>query len=241
MFGGGSQAPIDYVMQLGTVEGSSMRQAPDTGKNVGVLFNVAGIDGIEDGSIGEANDADVYGALGIVSRPLPPKDGKAAEVVCMRTADGLVPIAAKDSRLKMPGEAPHAGTVALVGYGGGFHSMDPVNDGQDGTIHVIYCPFDFDDDGNAQKAHSIILDPSSGNESITIAHAGGMAVMLFDDKLILKSKTGLSSLTIDDTGIQLSAPKIVLAGGVVVGNTAAAVPLLAGPASPPSTLFFVSP
>ncbi len=241
MYGGGSQAPIDYVMQLGTVEGSSLRQTPDTEDNVGVLFNVAGIDGLEDGSIGEANDADVYGALGIVSRPLSPKDGAAAEVVCMRTADGLVPIAAKDMRLKMPGEAPHAGTVALVGYGGGFHSMDPVNDGQDGTIHVIYCPFDFDGDGNAQKAHSITLDPSAGNESISIVHSEGMAITMAANKEIaIKNSDGSATITLDDNGTTITG-QLNVVGGLVVGNPAVAVPLLAGPASPPCSTLFVSP
>ncbi len=252
----GSQVVADYVVQFGKVMSSSLSKSAESGENQAVLFSVAGIGDLDvsgdepqvnlDDDTGEANEtAEIFGALGVVARPLPPETSKGqsmhAEVACLRTSDGLIPISTRDLRLKMPGEAPKPGTVALVGYGGGFHSMDPVDDGVGGTIHVIYCPYDFDSDGVAQKAHSIILDPTSGNESIVIAHADGMAVMLFDEKVILKSKTGMSTLAVNDDGIHLSAPKIILAGGTIVGNPLAAVPLLAGPLSPPSTMFFVSP
>ncbi|MCP4674340.1 MAG: hypothetical protein GY854_02245 [Deltaproteobacteria bacterium] len=236
------QTPIDYVLRFATVEGSSMQQAPDTGDNVAVLFNVAGVDGLEDDGIGEANDAEVYGALGVVARPLPPVDGKNAEVVCMCTADGLVPIAAKDMRLKMPGAAPHAGTVALVGYGGGFHSMDPVEGGEGGTIHVIYCPYDFDSDGNAQKAHSVVLDPTSGNENISLIHADGHAVFIQNDGSIqMQSPDGSSSVKIEDGKITLQSDQVVLNGTVFVGSPLTGVPLMPGPASPPCPRLFVSP
>jgi hypothetical protein len=240
----GSQVPADYVLQFATVEGSTVETTPDTDENVGVSFNVAGIGGLDASGLGEQNDGIVYGALGIIARPLPPDDDELkAEVVCVRTADGLVPISTRDSRITMPGAAPNDGTIALVGYGGGFVSMDAVDtqDLEKGTIQVVYCPYDFDSQGLGQKAHTIILDPTPGNESVIVAHAEGMAITMFDDKLTLKSKTGVSSIVLDDQQIQMSALKITLAGGVVVGNPASAVPLLAGPASPPSSVLFLSP
>jgi hypothetical protein len=170
------------------------------------------------------------------------------DVLALVTSDGLVPFGFRDMRLKMGGEAPGEGVFAFVGYGGGFHSMTPVPLGSDpsggGTIHVLYCPYDFDANGVPQKAHSIIMDPTSGNESMMFIHAEGMAItMLTGDKnaLLLKNKAGDATLRLDDDGITMTATRIVLSGGVVVGDPASAVPLLPGVASPGSTKFFVSP
>jgi hypothetical protein len=155
------------------------------------------------------------------------------------------------------GVAPGEGVLALVGYGGGFHSLTPVEgdstpDGG-GTIHVLYCPYDFDDDGVAQKAHSIILDPTPGNESIIIAHADGMAItMSSQDKkaILMKNASGDATFRLDDDGITMTAANIQisgtitmdpgLAGNVVIGDPFTASPLLPGVASQGSSKLFVS-
>ncbi len=265
--GGGatSQTESDFVVRFSTAESSSLHT--QTG---GVQYSIVGILGFE-GEAGSpaniafdngiaaegTNDAEVYGSPGIIGRPLPPRvvngDELHMDVICVQTVEGLVPIATRDLRLQMAGDsAPGEGVLAFVGYGGGFHSMTPVQDpspgGTDpaggGTLHVIYCPFAFDSNGVAQKAHSIILDPTEGNESIIIAHANGLAITMSDDDkkaLLLKNAAGDATIRVDDDGVTITATNIVLSGGVVVGEPLLAVPLLAGPASPPSSKFFVSP
>lgn len=236
--------PGDYVLQFSTVVSSSIQKREDKDENIAILFHVDGIDGLEEDSEGEGCEADVYGALGILARPLPPTDADgAAEVVCIRTADGLVPIATKDMRLRMPGNAPNEGTVALVGYGGGFHSLSPV-DGElgKGTIHVIYCPYDFDENGIAQKAHSITLDPSSGNENISLIHADGHAIFLQNDGSVqMQSPNGQSFIKIEDGKITLQSDQVVFNGTVYIGSPLIGVPMAAGPASPPCPRLFVAP
>lgn len=263
--GATTAAPIDSVLQFAKVVSSSL-----AGDTQALQYNVAGIAGmsltlepngqggraaiLSDDDAGETNArADVYGSLGVVARPLPPdtRDGREEhlEVWCIRGQDGLVPVATRDLRLRMAGgDAPGEGVVAVVGYGGGFHSLTPVEDdsGADGggTIHVLYCPYEFDAAGDATKAHSVILDPTPGNESITIAHADGMAItMLADEKkaLVLKNAAGDATIRLDDDGITMTAVQIVLSGGVVIGEPSLASPLLPGVASQGSTKLYVSP
>lgn len=256
--GAGSQTPADFVVQFSSVVNSTLSTRTKM-----VQLSVTGIAGLEyseNSSIPLADDkkaevtenAEQYSAPGIIGRPLPPQSLKGLDyrmnVVCLRTADGLVPIAYRDLRWKMGGNGPGAGVLAFVGYGGGFHSLTPVKKGQDpaggGTLHVIYCPYDFDSDGNARKAHSIILDPTAGNESIMIAHANGLAVTMSNEgkkALLLKNASGDATLRLDDDGVTITAQRIVLSGGVTIGDAAAAVPLLAGAASPPSSKLYVSP
>lgn len=259
--GASSSTEADSVLRFGTAVSSSLSD-----RNAAVQYSVTGIAGfdftigeeptipLDDDTAAEATeDAEPYTSPGIVGRPLPPRtvDGQDLhmDVVCVQTVDGLVPVGYRDLRLAMAGDsAPGEGVLAFVGYGGGFHSMTPVESGADpaggGTIHVIYCPYDFDADGVAQKAHSMILDPTPGNESIMITHANGLAITMSDqDKkaLLLKNAAGDATLRLDDDGVTITAQTIVLSGGVITGDPATAVPLLAGPASPPSTKFYVSP
>lgn len=259
--GASSSTETDFVIRFAQVVNSSLHS--QTGM---VQYSITGIAGIKDGigidptipladdTLAESiDDAEMYAAPGIVGRPLPPRTINGVEthmdVACIQTYDGLVPIGYRDTRLAMAGTAaPGEGVLAFVGYGGGFFSQTPVSSGQDpaggGTILVLYCPFDFDSDGIGQKAHSIILDPTPGNESILISHANGLAITMSDqdDKaLLLKNASGDASLRLDDNGITLTATQIVLSGGVIVGEPALAVPLLPGAASPPSTKFYVSP
>jgi hypothetical protein len=253
MQGSPVQSPADFIIEFSHVVTSSLHPTTNA-----LQYNVPGIGEMSqddggsinnDPDIGEGtNDAEVFGQAAVLVRPLPPEiiDGQVfhLEVACVREVNGLVPIATRDLRLKMPGAAPNEGTVAFVGYGGGFLSHSAVDSGAGGTISVMYCPYDFDADGNAQKAHSITLDPTPGNESILIAHANGLALTMSDDDkkaILMKNASGDATLRLDDDGITLTAVSIVLSGGVIVGDPLTAVPLLPGLASPPSSKFFVSP
>jgi len=254
----GSQSMFDLIATFAKVVGSSIAESA-SGTKRPVQYQVRGLPGWDltedeiaidtnEANSEESTEADVYGSLGITGRPLQPtSDGgedEHCEVVCMRVADALVPIAVRDVRLRMGGNAPNEGTVALVGYGGGYHSISPVdNDDLDkGSIQVIYCPYAFSG-GVATKAHCIILDPTSGNASISIVHAEGMAITMTDQgtkPLVLKNAAGDASVTVDDNGIQLNG-NVVCNGSMIVGNPLTAVPLLAGVLSPASTMFYVSP
>lgn len=258
----GSQVATDFVIQFGKVAGSTVLS-----DSTGIpLWNVTGISGIDeldetpevnyDDNQGERTDnADVFGSLGVIGRPLPGTrfrgQDEHAEVACLRTADGLLPIASRDVRTRMQGNGPNEGTIALVGYGGGFHSISPLveRSGAEqeiseikGAIHVIYCPYDYDADGVAQKAHSITIDPTEDNESISIVHADGQAILLQNDGSIqMQSPDGQSFIKIEDGKITLQSEQVIFNGTVAIGNPSVCVPLLAGPASPPCPRLVVSP
>lgn len=110
------------------------------------------------------------------------------------------------------------------------------------NIHVIYCPYDYNTKGEPTKAHAIIVDPSDPNESITITHGEGY-------QLALTKADGLMAVLDSSTFMRMmpgeflvQAPKIMLNGACYLGAQAeVGVPLLAGPASPPSPSLFVSP
>lgn len=247
----GTQVPADLVIYFSKVVSSSIDEATHA-----VQFNIHGIAGMDqhdDGAsvdegddAGEGqNDAEVFGALGIVGRPLAPETRLGqelhAETASVRQAEGLIPIACRDLRLRMPGNGPTEGTVAFIGYGGGFHSLTAVDKGAGGTIHVLYCPFDFDGSGIAQKAHAITMDPTPGNESVMVVHADGQAIVMFEKKIVLKSPDGTSILTIENGKIDIVTGTLTINAGVVIGDAATAVPLLPGLLSPPSSKLFVSP
>ncbi len=247
------QAPADYVIEFSHVVTSSVNPTTNA-----LQYSIPGIGEMDqanggsinnDPDIGEGtNDADVFGQAAVLVRPLPPQtvDGQIfhLEVVCVRQTDGLTPFATRDLRLKMPGGAPNEGTVALVGYGGGFLSHSAVNGGAGGTVSLMYCPYDFDSDGNAQKAHSITLDPSAGNESISLVHALGQAMLFQNDgSVTMQSVDGQTYVKVEDGQLTLQSAQVVLNGSIFIGDPtlAAAFPLLPGAASPPCPRLFLSP
>jgi hypothetical protein len=256
MMAGGSQVVADYVIQFGKVSGTSVL-TDSSGATQWNVTGIAGLDGTLDESEpiisdddGERTDnADVFGALGIIGSPLRPTTfdnrDEHAEVACLRTADGLLPLSTRDIRTKMQGNGPTEGTIALVGYGGAFHSISPLltksgtNDeiieSIDGATHVIYCPYDFNSSGVAQKAHSITIDPTSGNESISVVHSTGASVFIDKDESIqMQTKDGKSFIRLENGKITMQADQLVLSGTTFIGDpfSTATLPLLAGALSP---------
>src|SRR5574341_1718301 len=135
---------IDSIVQFGRAFASSI-----SSETKAILAQVSGIAGLDpeddlddnDGEVGQ--NSEVFGALGVVSRPkLPERSGNkefAAEVVCLRTSDGLVPVAWRDLRLDAAfPNGQKEGSTALVGYGKGFITLDLNADGE--NILVAYCP-----------------------------------------------------------------------------------------------------
>jgi hypothetical protein len=214
------------------------------GPHNAVMLGGGGIGGLEDdeGEIGQ--DIEAFGAPGIVWRPRVPEeiDGETvgAEVVALRASDSLLPASVRDLRINRRFPAPKPGTVAVVGYGGGFFSQDDA-EGGDGTVQVLYCPYAFAG-GVATKAHSIIVDPKE--EAITVVHGNGQSVLLQSDGSIrMQSPDGQTFIQIQNDQVTIQTGQLVLNGGaVIIGSPLGAlVPLLPGSTSPPCPRLLLNP
>ena len=240
---------LNHVVEFCKVIASSVG-----GANGATFYSVAGIAGF-DGAEGEqAHDQEVYSALGVIGRPLPPSGDLFAEAIAVRTEDGLLPIAFRDLRLHRAinpsgtPTTPREGQVMFVGYGGAFlsHSMTAEATGSKrGNVSAWYLPYQFAADGTPQRAHAIVLNPADPS-SVTIAHGSGLFFTLTEDAGsgpgIIASVDGATFFTLRAGEFTVNAEKILLRGNVYLGRAAeAGAQLLGGPISPPSPSVFVSP
>lgn len=216
---------------------SFMRVAGSTvvGKYSAVLVGgdggVGGLDSDDEDTPGERmDDAEAYGAIGLVFRPRPPDssgDLLAAEAMAVRVGGKLTPLAWRDLRINRKFPAPKAGTVALVGYGGGFLGFDDTPQGT--SLATLYVPFAFTGDA-AAKAHVFVLDPTTGNESISLLHAEGHGLVLGSDKnATMKNAAGDGYFQAGTSGNVINGNTVVN-GGMTIGSPAGAVPLALAPA-----------
>jgi hypothetical protein len=243
---------LDYIIGFCRVIASSVST-----RTKAVLLNVAGpagapdLDNLEDDEAGErAFNQDHYTALGIIARPRPPstvfpaQSGSevSAEAVALRTGDGLVPIAYRDLRLHARYPAPKEGSIALVGYAGGFHSLDDVDDvpltdpqgrpvPNKATVQTFYVPYQHNLEGVPAKAHVITIDPTPGNESISIVHGSGMAILMKaggKNSATIKNKAGNAYVEVNDDGITANG-NLVVNGGATIGSPVGALPAAIAP------------
>lgn len=213
-----------------------------------VLINLVGIpafdDETESDEKGETATSPSFSAPGIIWRPRVQSGEDAAEAAAVRVGDGMTGVAWRDLRLNAVFPNPKEGDVALVGYGGGFHSFSDTaaNSGdQKATIQTIYVPYEFSG-GTPSKAMAVILDPTAGTESMTLVHGDGASIILKKDKEILFVIDGSTFASFKPDALTLQATKIMLKGNVYLGAKAeVGVPLLAGSASPPGPSVFISP
>lgn len=248
---------FDFVAQFARVVATSINPRTNA-----LQVDLAGIGSFNmdetddsEGEIGE--QAEVFGALGFVSKPLPPQTirGKqyACEALCMRTADGLVPVSWRDLRLNsfFPAGVPE-GRIGMVGYAGAFHTIDTNTHGtedasDDTNTQTLYVPYDFDASGAPQKAMAVVLDTSTpGQENISMSIGGGTSgfqVTINEaDGVQVRTPDSATLFNIREDEVNITANKILLKGNVYIGSQAeAGVPLIAGPASPPCPSLFVSP
>lgn len=199
----------------------------------------------------QATDQVGYGPLGWIGRPLPPDGIEFAEAACLRNDDGLAPFGWRDPRINRAlnpggsGGTPAPGQLLFAGYHGAFLSHAAQDDGS--TISTWYVPHDFDADGVPAKAHTISIDPTPGNSSISIVHASGLFLQLTENTGggapgIVAAVDDTTFARIKPGEVWIQASKIMLKGNVYLGAQAeAGLPLLAGAASPPSPSVFVSP
>lgn len=198
-------------------------------------------DPLTDSSSDKFTDAEAYGTGLLVVRPRAPETiaGKVIgmEGIGLRLGGQTVPVALRDLRLNRRFSAPKAGSVALVGYGGGFLAFDDTADLE--SRMTLYVPYDFSGDVPA-KAMTIAIDPAA--ESMMLVHGDGYAVVLDKDNGITLRADGSTWLALKPGKIELVAASIQARGNVALGaDTTAAVPLLPGVASQPTFSVFFSP
>ncbi len=238
----------DWAISYMEVRGSTVE-----GRHNAVLVGGAGAVGSfsedpeEDGEVEQ--DAEAYGAPGIVFRPRPPEevdvpDGTetlGAEAMAARVGDKLVPLAWRDLRFNRIYANPKAGSVALVGYGGGFLAFeDSSNSGdQKATVCVLYCPREFSNGVHA-KAHSLIMNPVEN--TVALLHGDGMAMVMDPDNGITLRADATTYANLQPGKCTIVADSINLRGIVALGaDTTTAVPLLPGAASQPTPSVYFSP
>lgn len=243
---------FDFVSQFARVLGSSINP-----KTYAIQVDLGGIGSFEESETaddqGEVSpQSEFFGSLGFVGRPRNKQTIKGieyfCEALCMRTADGLVPVSWRDLRLNsfFPNGVPE-GRIGMVGYGGGFHTIDltEANNGDQKTsIHFIYAPYSFSN-GTPSKAMAICLDTTPGAENISMSIGGGTSgyqmTMNEADGLQVRTPNTGTCFNIREEEVLITAKKIMLKGNVYVGSQAeAGIPLLAGAASPPCPSLFVS-
>jgi hypothetical protein len=215
------------------------------GKHSAVLYGgdgpVGGLGDLELDEEGERReDVEGYGGFGLVFRPRPPEviggEELAAEAMGLRGPKGLVPVAWRDLRLHRRFPAPKAGSIGLVGYGGGFAAFDDTtadSGTEKASKFTLYVPYEFNGSGVPTKAHLIAVDPES--ESINILHADGGQFVLLPDKQIMAISDNSTWWNLEPGKFEVQADAINLIGTVSIGNPTLAVALLAGSTSQPST------
>lgn len=248
---------LDAVAAFVKVIGSALvGTSSETTFNVKAIGGFGETDGDDSDGAGEQATGQVgYGALGILGRPLPPAGSLYAEAVALRVEGGLAPMGWRDMRLHRavnPGSSggtPAEGQLVFAGYGGAMlsHALtdDPVGS-QRANLGTWYVPFDFDSDGVPQKAHTIAIDPTPGNSSISIVHADGLFFTLTENAGggpgITWAVDGSTFGRMKAGEVLIQSAKIMLKGNVYIGAQAeAGAPLLGGPISPPCPSMFVSP
>lgn len=193
---------------------SSMRVIGSTvvGKHGAVLVGVegpaGGLDDFDEDAGGEErSDVEFFSSPGLVWRPRAKEvvdgDELEAEARGFRTSEGIVPIAWRDLRFHRAFPAPKPGTVALVGYGGGFIAFDDTEDlGQTlATNLTVYVPYDFVD-GVPTKAHSLIIGrDANGKPVVDLSSGEGPGFTILDKETTWKNSAGDAFIVLNDEGI----------------------------------------
>jgi hypothetical protein len=219
-----------FVLTFFRVLGATVSAAP---KDTSDASNAAVLLGLE-GSVNDLDDPDgdtpgeqipaveAYGALGIVARPRQPEKigGRdyAAEGYGGRTPNGMVPFAYRDLRLNRRFPNPKPGSIALVGYGGGFLSFDDA-DG-DTSLGTLYVPYARNGSGAVSKAHMISIGKDgNGTPFVGIISGEGPRVTLLGNQVVVASKDGSNRLEVTDDGVNAVGPFKAASGADLGGPT----------------------
>jgi hypothetical protein len=219
----------DMVATLMRVTGSAMIGNVVTVGGVGLAGSFdSTVDDPEDGE--QFDEQTVFGGLGLIFRPRPPEqlDGEKvnAEAYGVRKGDTKTPWTWRDLRLHKRFPNPKAGTIALVGYGGGFLSFDDPADGTgNGGVSTWYLPYAFSN-GVPTKAHAISL--SGDGHSLSIIQGDGLALTMDPDNGITMRADSQTWLTLAPGKFNVFAAATTIQGNVTLGQN----PLTASPVLP---------
>lgn len=171
---------------------------------MGVEGPSGGLEDFEEDLGGESRpDVESFGAPGIVFRPRPREtiggQDLEAESKGVRTSEGVIPLAWRDLRWNRVFPAPKPGTIALVGYGGGFLAFDDTESKL--TNGTLYIPYDADSDGQVTKAHSLIMGRDGNGKPIVEFSSGeGPAFTILGRETVWRNATGNAFLVLNDDG-----------------------------------------
>jgi hypothetical protein len=215
-----------FVLTFLRVLGSTV-SGPHSAVRESLEGSISDLDDPDGDTAGEQMPAaEAYGALGLVVRPRPPETiaGQVlnAEGYGARTPAGMVPFTRRDLRLNRRFPNPKPGTVALVGYGGGFLSFDDA-DG-DTSLGTLYVPYARDGSGNVTKAHMISLGKDgNGTPFVGIISGEGPRVTLLGHEVVVASKDGSNRLEVNDDGVNAVGPFKAASGADLGGPTSRAL------------------
>lgn len=227
---------FDRLVDFARVVKSSL--SSETGA---IKFDVVGVgdeeapDGSEDATRPEQP---AYNGLGLLGRPRPKEtiNGEAyfLESLALSGDDGLVPFAYRDPRIlywlnKGGGSSPKEGQIMVAGYGGAFLSFE-TKDAANGpaNVAVLYVPYSRDANGTPQKAHAVIVDPTSGAEVVSMIHGDGGQISILRQREIMMIAQNDTWLHLKPSEVNIQAQKINLLGTVNIGNPTTAVAFAGG-------------
>jgi hypothetical protein len=215
-----------FVLTFFRVLGSTV-----VGKHSAVLEGLEGsvtdLDDSEGDTPGETLPAaESWGALGLVVRPRPPETIQGemmnAEGYGARTPAGMVPFARRDLRLNRRFPAPKPGSVALVGYGGGFLSFDDA--AGDTSLGTLYVPYSRSGNGVVSKAHMISIGKDgNGTPFVGIISGEGPRVTLLGTQAVVANADGSARLEVNSSGVNAVGPFKAASGADLGGPTSEAL------------------
>ncbi|MGB0973177.1 MAG: hypothetical protein ACPGVG_19815 [Mycobacterium sp.] len=206
----------DLLLELGIIADTALTE---TNKAIRSWF---------DGIGPQPQESDTWGPVGWFARPKDPvaeaeatplSPAGACEAIAWNSPDAAQPMAFRDLRLSSQ-VSPDKGDVGMVGYGGGFITIEDNADG-DGSTITLYA-LRKDSTGAADAAHVVTMDTTAAGSHIQITHESGATVQLHQDGGVYLSSSGDTSqswLSLADgsDGLVVGAASTTIAGGVHLG------------------------
>lgn len=208
----------DLILEIGAIADTALTE---TNRAIRSYF---------DGIGPQPQASDTWGPVGWVARPKDPvseaeatplSPAGACEAIAWNHPDEAQPMVFKDLRINSQIN-PSKGSVNMVGYGGGFITIEDNADG-DGSTITLYALRKNDSTGAAEAAHIITMDTKASTSNIQIIHESGASVELHQDGGVYLSSAADSaqswlSLADGSDGCVIGAASTTIAGGVNLGG-----------------------
>jgi hypothetical protein len=195
-------------------------------------------DPLSDGSSDKFTNAEEYCSPAIVWRPRPPEKIDNTEKVLgvegigLRLGGSTVPVAVRDLRLNRQFKNPKPGSIALVGYGGGFLAFDDTRSST--SRATLYVPYAYSG-GVPTKAMTIAIDPET--ESMVFTHSSGATLAMLPDREVMVTIDDDNWLQMKPGALTAQFATITLAGTTFLGGPAAVLPVALSSLSPATRVF----